>query len=312
MLRAIGKRLPAIMLTAFASTLLIFLMMQLVPGDPASAMLGTDATPEMLAQVRHQMGLDRPLAVQYLSWLWDAAHGHFGISLLNRRDIGTDLMLRLPNTLELSAIALFIALLVGIPLGILGAVRHNKVVDNIVTGISGLGLAMPEFWIAMIAVNVFALQLFWVPATGIVPWSDGAIEHVRSIIMPAITLSTGAAATITRFTRNGMIEALGSNYIRTAWAAGLSPMQIYFRYALKNTLIQVTTVAGIVASSLIGGAILVENVFVIPGLGSMLGEAVLQKDYTVIQAVVLFVTMATILINLAVDMAYRILDPRIR
>ncbi len=312
MLRVVSRRLIAILPTAFFGSVLIFMLVQIIPGGAAETLAGADASPELIATIRDQLGLNRPLHVQYLSWLWDAMQGDFGHSLLDNRNIGEGILDRLPVTIELTSAALVIALLVGVPLGVTSAVRRYSAVDSAITSVSGLGLALPEFWLAMLAVNIFALKLAWFPATGINALEDGFWPHVQSLVMPAVTLASGAAAAITRFTRSGMIDALNSTYIRTAWALGLPARQIFFRFALRNALIPVVTIVGIVAGGLLGGAVLVEDVFVIPGLGAMLVQGVLQKDYPSVQSVALVLTVAVISINLAVDLTCAVLDPRTR
>jgi peptide/nickel transport system permease protein len=312
MLRLVGRRLVAVVPTALLGSVLIFMLVQLIPGGAAEALAGAEASPATIAAIRTQLGLDRPLHVQYLSWLWNAVHGNFGNSLIDNRDIGEAILDRLPLTVELAAFALLIALLVGVPLGVASAVRRHSVVDSAITGLSGLGLAVPEFWLAMLAVNLFALRLAWFPATGVVSLEDGLWPHLGSLLMPAATLASGAAAAITRFTRSGMIEALNAPYIRTAWAMGVPAPQIFFRFALRNALIPVITTVGIVAGGLLGGAVLVEQAFVIPGLGDMLVTSVLQKDYPSVQGVALVLTVAVIGVNLAVDLICAMIDPRAR
>jgi peptide/nickel transport system permease protein len=306
------RRLAALIPTVLLSSVLIFGLVQIIPGGAAEAVAGPDASPEMILTIQHQMGLDRPLPVQYGDWLWNMVHGDFGHSLLDDRLIGEDIAGRLPLTLELTAAALVIALLVGMPLGILSAIKRRTAIDSAVTGLSGLGLALPEFWLAMLAVDLFALQFAWVPAIGVVPLSDDVWGHINSMILPALTLASGAAAVVTRFTRGGMIEALSSPYIRTARALGLPHRQIICRFALKNALVPVLTVVGIVAGGLFGGAVLVEQVFVIPGLGALLITGVLQKDYPTVQGVALVLTVAVVTINLSVDLLCTALDPRTR
>lgn len=304
------RRLAALIPTVLFGSILIFGLVQVIPGGAAEAVAGPEASPEMIATIERQMGLDRPLPVQYGSWLWDAVRGDFGRSLLDNRSIGEDIAGRLPLTIELAASALVIALLVGVPLGIASAVRRRTKLDAAVTGVSGLGLALPEFWLAMLAVDLFALKLSWVPATGVAPLEDGLLDHLQSMVLPSLTLASGAAAIITRFTRSGMIEALASSYVRTAWALGLPRRQIFFRFALKNALVPIVTVVGIAAGGLLGGAVLVEQVFVIPGLGALLVTGVLQKDYPTVQSVALVLTVAVVMINLSVDIACAALDPR--
>ncbi len=312
MQRLILRRLATLLPTALLGSVILFLLVHLVPGGVAAAIAGSEATPEVTARIEQELGLDRSLPVQYLDWLDRIAHGDFGRSLFDRRPIADAILERLPLTVELAGLALCIALLVGVPLGVLAASRRHGTVDSAVTGLSGLGLAVPEFWLAMIAVNLFALQWAWLPATGIVPLADGFWDHVQSLVLPVLTLASGAAAAVTRFTRSGMIEALSSSYARTALALGLSRRQLLFRFALRNALIPVVTVVGLLAGGLLGGAVLVEQVFAIPGLGDMFVIAVQQKDYPAVQGVALVLTAAVIAINLVVDLLCGLLDPRTR
>ena len=308
----IGRRLLTVLPTALFGSILLFLLVHLVPGGVAATLAGSSATPEVIEQLERELGLDRPLAEQYWDWLVRVVHGDFGHSLLDRRPIGEAILERLPLTIELAGGALVVALLVGVPLGVAAATRRDSTLDSAITGVSGLGLAMPEFWLAMLAVNLVALQWALVPATGIAPLSDGVGEHLLSLVLPVLTLASGASAAVTRFTRSGMIEALGSSYARTALALGLPRRQLLFRFMLRNALIPVVTIIGLLAGGLLGGAVLVEEVFAIPGLGDMFVIAVQQKDYPTVQGVAVVLTAAVIGINLLVDIACGILDPRTR
>ncbi len=312
MWRVVLHRMIAVVPTVLFGTILIFALVQIIPGGAAEEAAGVEASVEAIAVMREQMGLNRPLHEQYLGWLGSALQGDLGRSLTDRRDIAKAIGERLPLTIELTLIALVLSLLIGIPLGVLSAINHHNRVDSAITSMSGLGLALPEFWLAMLAVNLFALKLGWFPATGVPSIELGWDEHIRALVMPSLTLASGAAAAIVRFTRSGMLEALASSYVRTAWALGLSPAQVFFRFALKNALIPLVTVIGIITSSLFGGAVLVESVFVIPGLGTMLVTAVLQKDYTTVQSVALVLIVVFVLISLVVDICCAILDPRTR
>lgn len=312
MLRLLFRRLIVLLPTALFGSLLIFAMVQIIPGGAAETIAGEDASAQTIERIRSQLGLDRPLHEQYLGWLTGVLHGDFGRSLLDNRQIGSDIADRFPHTLELAMSALVVALLIGLPLGIASAIYRRTAVDGAITGLSGIALAVPEFWMAMVAINLFAIKLAWFPATGLEPWSEGWQEHVTSMTMPVLTLSSGAAAVVTRFTRSGMIQALESPYIRTARSLGLSPAKIYLQFALKNALVPVVTICGIIAGALLGGAVLVEQVFVLPGLGAMLVTGVLQKDYPTVQSVALVLTVAVIFINLIVDLACAVLDPRVR
>lgn len=311
-LRIVLRRLLIVLPTALFGSVAIFALVQIIPGGAAESIAGFEASPESIARIQHELGLDRPLTEQYLKWLGALSQGDFGKSLLDGRNIGADIAHRFPLTLELALAALVVALLIGIPSGIVSAVYRHSRIDGAITGLSGLTLAIPEFWMAMVAVNILAVQLSWLPAVGIEPWSSGVGPHLLSMLLPTLTLSSGAAAVITRFTRSGMISALGAPYIRTARALGLSSAQIYLKFAFKNALVPVVTVIGILAGSLLGGAVLVEQVFVIPGLGAMLVGSVLQKDFPTVQGVALVLTIAVIFINLAVDLACLALDPRMR
>jgi peptide/nickel transport system permease protein len=306
------RRLVAIVPTVIVATVVTFALVQITPGGAAEAAAGPTATPAQIAALKRQMGLNEPLPLQYVHWLWNLVHGNFGQSVINRQDVGAEIGQRLPVTVELTVLALLVALAVGIPLGILSAARRQTRLDAAVRGGSGLGLAVPEWLLAMLAVDVFALQLGWLPPTGFTPLSENVGANLQGMILPALALGSGAAAIITRQTRSAMVEVLDSPFVRTAWALGLPRSQIYFRFALKNALISVITVIGLLAGALLGVAILIERVFVIPGMGSMLVDGVSQKDFPVMQGVTAVFVAIVILINLAVDLSYAVLDPRIR
>jgi len=310
--RLILRRLLTLLPTALLGSAMLFLLVQLVPGGVAAAIAGSNATPEVIAQLEHELGLDRPLPVQYLEWLRNAVVGDFGRSLFDRRPILAAIIERLPLTAELAGFALIVALLIGVPIGVAAATRRRGPLDGAITGLSGIGLAIPEFWLAMLAVNLLALRWGLLPATGIAPLADGLGAHLASLILPVLTLASGASAAVTRFTRSGMIEALDSPYTRTALSLGLPRRQVLFHFALRNALIPVVTIIGLLAGGLLGGAVLVEEVFAIPGLGDMFVIAVQQKDYPVVQGVALVLTCAVIGINLAVDLICGFLDPRTR
>jgi peptide/nickel transport system permease protein len=306
------RRLLAIVPTVVVATLVVFSLEQITPGGAAEAAAGPTATAAQIAGLKHQMGLDQPLPLQYGTWLWNLFHGRFGQSVINRQDVGAEIAQRLPVTLELTLAALLVALLLGIPLGILSAARRQTRLDAAVRGGSGLGLAIPEWLLAMLAVDVFALQLGWLPPTGFTPLSESIGGNLQGMILPALALGSGAAAIVTRQTRGAMVEVLDSPFVRTAWALGLPRRQVYFRFALKNALISVITVVGLIAGALLGVAILIERVFVIPGMGSMLVDGVSQKDFPVMQGVTAVFVAIVIVINLVVDVSYAALDPRIR
>ena len=306
------RRLAALLPTALLGSLIIFAIVHLTPGGPAAAIAGPDAGPEVIARINQELGLDRPILVQFGSWAWNLVHGDFGRSLINREYVSTLIAQRLPVTATLALEALIIALVIGVPLGVYAAVRRGTATDTAVKTLSGLTHAFPEFWVGIMAISLFALQLGWVPATGFVPISAGFKAHFESAILPASTLALGPCSVIVRFTRSSMVEALGGNYVRTAWALGLTPLKIYWRFALKNALIPIVTITGIVSGALIGGAVLVERVFALPGVGDLLAEGVLQKDFPVVQGATVLMMGIVILINLVVDVFCALLDPRTR
>jgi len=312
MQQAILHRILTLLPTALIGSLIIFGVVHLTPGGPAYALLGPEADPAVIDRVTREMGLDRPIYVQFASWAWNLFHGDFGTSLLSREPVAKLIMDRLPVTATLAAEALVLSLVIGIPLGIYASIKRGTGIDTAVKSFSGLAHAFPEFWVGMLAMGFFALRLYWFPATGFTPISSGLAAHINSVTLPVCTLAIGPTAIIVRFTRSAMVETLSGSYVRTAWALGLSPRQIYWRFALKNAMIPIVTVIGIVAGGLIGGAVLVENVFAIPGLGDLLAEAVLQKDFPLVQGTTVFLMAAVILINLIVDITCAVLDPRTR
>ena len=312
MRRVIFNRLLTILPTAIIGSLLIFAVVQLTPGGPALALLGPDADPEVIKQVEAQMGLDQPIYIQFGRWVWNLIHGDLGLSLISNQPVANVIAERFPVTATLATEALLLALLIGVPLGIWAGIARGSALDTSIRTLSGLVHAFPEFWIGMMAVGFFALQLYWFPATGFVPISAGLPAHLNSAVLPVCTLATGPMAIVTRFTRSALAETLSSQYVRTAWALGISPWRIYWQFALKNALIPIVTVIGLIAGALIGGAVLIEHVFAIPGLGDLLAESVMQHDFPVMQGTTVLLMAVVILINLVVDIACAALDPRTR
>lgn len=312
MRRAILNRLFTILPTALLGSMIIFGIVHLTPGGPAFALLGPEADPEALLRVQHEMGLDRPIYVQFADWAWKLVHADLGNSLLSREPVVKLILERLPVTATLTLEALCLSLVIGIPLGIWAGIHRGTALDTSIRTLSGLVHAFPEFWIGMMLVGFFALRMYWFPATGFVPISGGLGKHIHSAVLPVATLATAPTAMVTRFTRSAMAEVLSGPYVRTAWALGIPPWQIHWRFALKNAMIQIVTVIGLIAGGLIGGAVLVERVFAMPGLGDLLVESVLQKDFPLIQGTTVFLMAVVIVINLIVDINCAVLDPRTR
>lgn len=311
-LNTLARRLLVLIPTGIVATLIVFGLEQLTPGGAAEAAAGQNATPQLIATLKHQMGLDKPVPLQYWDWISNAARFNFGNSLISHQNVAAEIGQRLPVSVELTVGALIVALAIGIPLGVLSAARAQSKTDDTLLGISGISLAIPPFVLSMIGVYVFALKLAWLPPTGWTPLSQDVGANLQTLVLPAITLGLGSGAIILRQTRASMTEALSSPYVRTAFALGLPKSQIYFRFALKNALIPVVTQVGLIFTALLGVAVVVEQIFVIPGMGSMLVGGVTQKDFPITQGVTFCFIVIVILVNLIVDLSYAVLDPRIR
>ena len=309
------KRVLSLPPTLLGVSLVTFLFLRLIPGDAIAARLGTSTalSPEQLARMRALFGLDEPLHVQYLTWLGSLLRGEAGFSVRSGQPVTAEIGARLPVTIELAVAAAVVALAVGIPLGLVSALQPGGVLDLAARGFGLLGLALPNFWLGTLAILLFARYLHWMPNTGgyVDLWVDPA-ANLRFLVFPAVTLGVAMAAVVMRTTRSAMLDVLGSDYIRTAQAKGLLPRQVVRRHALKNGLIVVVTVLGIQVGYLLGGAVVVEEVFSLPGLGRLLLAAINQRDYALVQASVLVIATLFVAANTVVDVVYGFLDPRIR
>ncbi len=288
-----------------------FSFVHVLPGDPAILFLGEEATPETLAQFRARLGFDRPLPTQYLEWLARALRGDLGRSLRTNQPVTEAILQRLPVTIELLGAALAVSLAIAIPMGIVSAVKRNSGVDLASTVFALVGFSLPNFWLGLILIYVFALLLRWLPPSGFVPLPAVA-DNVRSLILPALTLGTALAALVTRQLRSGMLEVLRQDYVRTAQAKGLSQGVVVGKHALKNALIAVVTVVGLQIGGLLGNTIITESLFALPGVGRLMIDAVFSRDFFIVQGVVLFLAVGYVVSNLIVDVLYSYLDPRIR
>jgi peptide/nickel transport system permease protein len=293
-------------------SLIVFTIVRLIPGDPAAVMLGTEATPAALAQIRREMGLDAPIAVQYAKWLQNVLRGNFGTSWVTRKPALELILGALPVTLQLVGSAFLVALLIAFPAGLFAALRPRSWVDSGSTTFALLGVSLPSFWLGIMLVLLFALQLRWLPPSGYLPFTEDPWGALRATALPAFTLGVALAAPLTRFLRSGMLDVLALDYIRTARAKGLPEGSVVARHALKNALLSVVTVVGLQLGALLGGSIVIEQVFGWPGLGRLSLAAIQQRDYGVVQGIVLFVATGFVLVNFAVDLVYLWLDPRIR
>jgi peptide/nickel transport system permease protein len=291
----------------FGVTLLVFLMAWVTPGDPLVAVLGEASqgiSRQALEELRTEMGLDRPLPVQYASYLAAVARGDLGTSIRSRRPVLAEVLDRLPATVELALAALSVAVLVGVTLGVLAAVRKGTLVDGAAIAVALIGVSVPVFWSGFLLMMLFSLELGWLPASGRGTW--------RHLVLPAIAVGVSSAAFIARITRGAVLEALGQDYVRTAHAKGLRPSRVIVRHALRNALLPIVTVVGLQLGGLLGGAVLTESVFAWPGVGRLLVDAIIARDLPVVQGAVLVVSLLFIMVNLAVDLSYAAINPKVR
>jgi peptide/nickel transport system permease protein len=293
-------------------SLITFAMIHLIPGDPAAAIAGMSATPEQIANIRRDLGLDQPLLAQLGDWYFNLLHGDLGRSLLLGQPVVQATMLRLPVTLALSAYALVLTLLIGLVSGILAALRQNTWVDQAAMVFAMLGISLPSFYLGLLMIIVLGVDLRWLPTGGYIAFTDDPLGWLATSTMPAISLALLLAGLLARITRSTMLEVLRQDFIRTARAKGLPNRTVVMKHALANALIPITTVLGIIVSLLISGSVVVESLFSIPGIGQLLTQAVLNRDYPMVQGGLLITTALLVLINIGVDVCYALLDPRVR
>ena len=305
------QRLLLAVLVVLGVTLVVFLIIQLVPGDPARVSLGVQATDELVQARRERLGLNRPLAEQYVSWVTNALHGDFGVSLITGQPVAPQIVQRLPATLQLATLALLIGVLIAFPLGILSAVRPGSLLDTLASILSQLGVAVPDFWMAILLVLLFSSTLDLLPPSGYTPINVDAGDWLRHMILPALTAGLISASIQTRFIRSAMLEVMQQNYIQTARAKGLREWVVISRHALRNALITVVTILGLQVAALLSAVVVIEIVFSLPGLGRLTLDAVLDRDYPLVQGTVFVMALLVTGVNLAVDMLYFFLDPRI-
>ncbi len=296
----------------FLATVVIFLGLRLLPGDPALVLAGQDATPETLQAIREANGLDQPLPVQYVIWLRNVVRGDLGVSFFTKAPVSTLLAQRIPATLELGIAGMVLSVLVGVPTGILAAVRAHRTPDWIVSAFNGLAVAVPGFWLGILAILLFSLVLGWLPPGGHGDFLKDPGLELKFLLLPALTLALPFAAGLSRLVKGSMLEVLGDDYVRTARAKGVTESGIVWRHALRNALVPVATVLGLQFGRLLGGAVITESVFSWPGVGRLIRDAIGNRDYAVVQACLLLLVVVFIVINLLTDITYGMLDPRIR
>lgn len=313
MIAYVTRRLVGAALVMLAVATLVFFMIRLVPGDPIAAMLADSGSPEAREAMIRRLGLDQPLIVQFWKWFTGVLQGDFGASIYgSNQPVADILLMALPKTMSLALLSFVIAIVIAVPAGIISATHKNSAADVGVSFFAFLGLSMPDFWLAIILIIIFAANLQWLPAVGYVPMSEGFWAWFSHLILPAIAIGTGFSAIIARMIRSSMLEVLQADYMRTAASKGLTQNVMLLRHALPNAMIPVITVIGIAFALLISGAVVVENVFSIKGLGRVLIQGIQNRDYPVVQGAVLLVSAFFVLSNLVVDLLYAAIDPRIR
>lgn len=312
MLRYIVRRLVSLIISLVVASLVIFFTLEVVPGDPAAFMLGLEAAPETVAALRRELGLDGSVMGRYWAWVSGLIVGDFGTSYTYRVPVAELIGARIGVSLPLTLYALFLSTAIAFPVGLYAAARRGRAGDIAVMGITQIGIAVPNFWFAMLLVLVFAIWLGWLPAGGFPGWEDGIWAGIKALTLPAVALGLTQAAILARVMRSSVLETLGQDYIRTARAKGLSQRQTLLRHALRNALIPVMTIIGLQFSFLLAGAIIIENVFFLPGVGRLIFQGITQRDLIVVESTVMLLVFAVILVNFLVDLAYAAIDPRLR
>ncbi|KTQ85918.1 peptide ABC transporter [Aureimonas ureilytica] len=312
MLSALLKRAGGMVVVLALVVTVVFVIVRVTPGDPAAVMLGSDATPEDIAALRERLGLNAPLLEQYGRFVFDVARGDLGQSIFLGQPVTTALAARAEPTFFLTLFSILIAVAIALPVGILSAVKRGTAFDQIVVGVTMIAASVPSFWLGLILIQTFAVSLGWFPASGYGGPGTPFLERLHHLVLPAVALGVVNSALITRFTRAAMLDVLGEDYVRTARAKGAGPGRVVLKHALKNALIPIITVIGLSIALLVAGAVVTETVFGLPGVGNLVVQAVLRRDYPVIQGALLVVAAIYVLINFAVDMLYLAVDPRVR
>ncbi len=313
MYRYIFKRVLALFIVMFVVGTVVFILMRLLPGNPAAMMLGPEATPADIARLEEQMGLDQPVLLQIVDWFASIVRGDLGNSIFLRMPVTQAVIMHMEATILLTGLALTLSVIIGITAGVLASSRHNSALDQVIMFFSSLGVAIPNFWLALMLVLIVALPLAFFPVAGYEKVAQvGLMRSLSYLLLPAIALAAGQAAIIARMTRATMLEVMQNDYIRTARAKGLTRRTVIFKHALKNAIIPTITVIGLCFANLMGGAVVTEQVFNIPGIGRLLITAVLRRDYPLISGIVLYIAAAYVIINLVIDIIYVYMDPRIK
>jgi peptide/nickel transport system permease protein len=311
MLAFVLRRIVMTVPILFLVTIMAFSLIHLIPGDPATVVLGQEATPAAKVAFDHQLGLDKPLPVQYITWVGHALQGNLGVSLTDRTPVASEILQRLPVTLELTIGAFILALLFAVPLGFLAATLRGSIADYLGMIFAFGGLSIPSFWLGIMLIIFFAVHLQWLPASGYVPLFQDPRANLSAMILPMAATGLRESAVLMRMLRASMLEVLGQDYVRTARAKGLGRAVVMVQHVMRNALIPVVTTSGLTIAGLLGGVVITETIFHLPGFGSMIVQAINQRDFVTVQGAVLVSAVLIILVNLIVDLLYRVLDPRI-
>lgn len=306
------RRLVSLIPVMLIIGIVVFALIHLTPGDPAAVMLGDSGTPEEIAQLRHQLGLDKPIEVQFFTWFWGVLHFDFGNSIFLHEPVTHALAQRAQPTLLLTTYALLIQILIGIPAGVIAAIRRNSLLDRLLMVGAISGMAIPTFFLGILLILFFAVRLRWLPAGGYVSITDDPVAHFKSMLLPSFTLGFASAGLLARLVRSSMLDVMKEDYVRTALAKGVRDRAVIVRHALRNALIPAITVIGFSVGALLGGAVVTETVFTIPGMGRLVVQSIARRDFPVIQGAVMLIASGYVLVNLLVDILYVYIDPRIR
>jgi len=312
MISYIAGRLASLVISLLVASIVIFVVIEVVPGDPAQFMLGLNAQPDTLAALREQLGLDQPAFARYVAWILGMLQGDFGISYTYRTPVSELVLQRIGVSLPLAALSLLLTVAIAFPAGIVSAARRNSMADVSIMGATQLGIALPNFWFAIILVWIFAVTLRWFPAGGFPGWDKGFWLGMKGLLLPAIALALPQASILARITRSSLLDTLNEDYMRTARAKGLTRRQALWGHAVRNALIPVLTIVGLQFAFLLAGAIIIENVFYLPGLGRLIFQGITQRDLITVKSVVMLLVFAVIFVNFLVDLAYVAVDPRLR
>ena len=308
LLRRLLLAIPVVILV----TIMVFSLMHLLPGDPATVILGQEATPQAVSALREQLGLNQPIVVQYLTWLWGVLHGDLGRSLVDNTPVSKLILQRLPVSLELTFGTFIIATLIAIPAGILSAARRGTWIDYSSTAFALGGMSIPHFWLGMMFIVLFSVKLGWLPASGYVPFSENPVANLAAMIMPMVATGLRESAILMRMVRSSLLEVMDADYIRTAYSKGLKERTVILHHALKNAFVPVLTVSGLMIAGLLGGLVITETIFSIPGYGKLLVDSIFTRDFVTVQGAILVSALLVVTVNLIVDLLYTVIDPRIK